>query len=76
MDTGWRLGQEMFFVHVVDTLHEIDISSVLSVISNIYSKFIYYVMSAIFYFILLEIKRNMILLMINDFIFIDCSKVI
>ena len=43
MDTGWRLVQEMFFVDV-DTLHEIDISSVLSVISNIYSKFIYYVM--------------------------------
>ena len=36
----------------------------------------YYVMSAIFYFILLEMKRNMILIMINDFIFIDCSKVI
>ena len=33
-------------------------------------------MSAIFYFILLEMKRNMILIMINDFIFIDCSKVI
>ena len=75
MDTGWRLVQEMFFVDV-DTLHEIDISSVLSVISNIYLKFMYYVMSAIFYFILLEMKRNMILIMINDFIFIDCSKVI
>ena len=75
MDTGWRLVQEMFFVDV-DTLHEIDISSVLSVISNIYLKFMYYVMSAIFYFILLEMKRNMILIMINDFIFIDCSKMI
>ena len=75
MGTGWRLVQEMFFVDV-DTLHEIDISSVLSVISNIYLKFMYYVMSAIFYFILLEMKRNMILIMINDFIFIDCSKVI
>ena len=75
MDTGWRLVQEMFFVDV-DTLHEIDISSVSSVISYIYLKFMYYVMSAIFYFILLEMKRNMILIMINDFIFIDCSKVI
>ena len=75
MDTGWRLVQEMFFVDV-DTLHEIDISSVLRVKSKIYLNFIYYVMSAIFYFILLEMKRNMILIMINDFIFIDCSKVI
>ena len=75
MDTGWRLVQEMFFVDV-DTLHEIDISSVSSVISYIYLKFMYYVMSAIFYFILLEMKRNMILIMINDFIFIDCSKMI
>ena len=59
-----------------DTLLEIFVSSVLSVISNIYLKFMYYVISAISYFILLEMKRNMILIMINDFIFIDCSKVI
>ena len=75
MDTGWRLVQEKIIIDV-DTLHEIDISSVLSVTSYIYLKFMYYVMSAIFYFILLEMKRNMILIMINDFIFIDCSKVI
>ena len=37
MDTGWRLVQEMFFVDV-DTLHEIDISSVLRVKSKIYNK--------------------------------------